>query len=158
LTEATVPEQQTIPDEAVQALTRFLQAEWAGPYMARASNFTREEVLAGALAAADAEAGSEAEAVTRRGLMTVAPFIRAPLEAENARLREVANREQRDRGFWAINASRERQRLKRERDEARAENARLREALTVISQGAERQLGFVAMREIATKALGGDRA
>lgn len=57
-----------IDDEFVAALAAHLQSDWAGPYMARVADFTREEVLAGKLRAADREAEAQAQAEARRAL------------------------------------------------------------------------------------------
>lgn len=58
-----------LPDERmVEAATRHLQLEWAGPYLARISDFTHDEVIAGRLKEADEEAEREAEAEARKAL------------------------------------------------------------------------------------------
>lgn len=57
-----------LSDRAVEALTLHLQTEWAGPYMARVSDFTDDEVKAGKLREADQQAHNEAKAEARRAI------------------------------------------------------------------------------------------
>ncbi len=81
--------------EAIEVLTSHLQAEWAGPYMARIRDFTDEEVEAGELRAANERAHEDAKAEAKVGL-TAALAIDAPAihaagvqEGRAAMLREV---------------------------------------------------------------------
>jgi hypothetical protein len=83
--EATVPEQQPVPDKAVRALVPWVTGRCgtcAGTGVSLRSNLDCTPCDATGL---DPRFGSE---LARRAAEEVAPFIRAPLEAENARLRE----------------------------------------------------------------------
>jgi len=68
-----------ITDEMVERLARFLQAEWAGPYMARVRDYLPEGMEPGpdrdraiaALQAADREAQAEARRVARQALEAI---------------------------------------------------------------------------------------
>jgi hypothetical protein len=141
-----VPEQQPVPDEAVEAA---LAVAHEGPMslcdMGSDTCSTRPEV--------------------RRLVEAAAPFISAPLEAENARLRRLIDRYRRpmpDGGYnW-----RERAHTAHVRAcDAEVENARLREALSEIKRVAYIEAPPVSdevpakVWKLAFDALGGgDRA
>jgi hypothetical protein len=122
----TVPEQQPVPDEAVRALMRFWIDQFnAERYIGGPS--TSPMVEPDELDIDDPPDGTEDMA--RHEVAVVAPFIRAPLEAENARLRRLIDRYRRPMPDGGHNW-RERAHTAHVRAcDAEAENARLRERL-----------------------------